>query len=71
MVEQSVCMKQLRAAAPQRAQYKMKLGAQPAEGRHERTRVAGLRRAEAAARRRLRHRNNNKLSKRETKKQSE
>ena len=31
MVEQSVCMKQLRAAAPQRAQYKMELGAQLAK----------------------------------------
>ena len=67
MVEQSVCTKQLRAAAPQRAQYKMKLGSQPAEGRHERTRVVGLHRAEAAARQCLRLRNS-KLSKRETKK---
>ena len=59
MVEQTVCMKQLQADAPQRAQYKMKLGAQPTEGRHEQTR--------AAARQCLRHRNS-KLSKRETKK---
>ena len=28
MVEQTVCMKHLRAAAPHRAQYKMELGAQ-------------------------------------------
>ena len=32
MVEQTVYTKQLRAAAPHRAQYKMKLGTQPAEG---------------------------------------
>ena len=37
MVEQTVYMKQLRAAAPHRAQYKMKLGAQPAEAHTKRT----------------------------------